>query len=1044
MNRKKEQGIALLYVLGILALLIAMAMAFMNSSIFDQRSAAQSASSVMAEQLAISTMQRLIWGIQQSATSGLSEDSASFSYMPGDHYGFNGNSSGDIARDGLDIGSPVNDTTVMNDLLYVDDLKNHFDYKNASYRNSVRWILNRVKTGNNDYQIIGRTAFILVPLGGGKVNPNYLVSPTIDEVPSGTTYPENRIGKNMNEINIKAITGVFLPNNIINFFNYPAQGGARPGPTPDGWVDNFFPDLQSKLYPTSKIPTQIRDVIDEVFDFNTQNSPEYYQMDIDNDKVFSDRERIHRFYLPRFSNTGEYWDPALTTNYWDDADFNINRDILLDADNNGTPDIDLAPEDTALASPRTDYRFDNTREDLTVSPKMRAIWGLGIPWLALYGYSDSGSELNTAEIKGTFPTTRARRQQIAANLKDYCDRDSIPTSDITPGSLANVEASNNWGHETNIPAYTGNEKTPYINEIQIYTDYTLATRTTKSSDPTPIYTREAEATLKIGLEAELVNIYRGLTFSDLEGKKPRISLYCRLISPEFGVTWGSDAPGTFALANNGKLVYPVNDSDSTRKWRAGDPGYFILSANDGTVNLPIFITEETASDSCTSSDLAGNPLPEQGKLTISFELVIENIILEYDNGNVDYVKVGEGHKLTYKLPDTVSTFTNAGEVGGDWTAVYPSSGHSSSGHVFSIQTEDPRQNLNPDDWKIEINEFIDPADRATKSNLGKKNTSATPPDATTPGNDFDIETATDPAYINDNIGQHLSTAYIRNAPMISPWELGLIHRGAKWQTINLKKYNHHGGKPSYTISVGGFYYLLGGGIYSEGDANILDQIKMTPDAESPLKVNLKGAGKMVMNGLLDVQKMGILSGEDFVGRASRDSTETTVPYLDLCDELMGGAGSPSALSTVNNEVRKDFDPSSGTGEYDTRAALANVTGIDNGGTTDAAKEEWIGKVINLTEARKGLDLFEIVIVSQAIRDVGGASAAVPIQKYYRDSSFELQGPVSVSSRLGEVNFTTASGVTVLSDEILAQRKLRVRGYRKPDGNVQILSIKTVE
>lgn len=34
--------------------------------------------------------------------------------------------------------------------------------------------------------------------------------------------------------------------------------------------------------------------------------------------------------------------------------------------------------------------------------------------------------------------------------------------------------------------------------------------------------------------------------------------------------------------------------------------------------------------------------------------------------------------------------------------------------------------------------------------------------------------------------KHLSTAYIRNAPMQSLWELGVIHRGAAWQTLNLK------------------------------------------------------------------------------------------------------------------------------------------------------------------------------------------------------------------------------------------------------------------
>ena len=64
--------------------------------------------------------------------------------------------------------------------------------------------------------------------------------------------------------------------------------------------------------------------------------------------------------------------------------------------------------------------------------------------------------------------------------------------------------------------------------------------------------------------------------------------------------------------------------------------------------------------------------------------------------------------------------------------------------------------------------------------------------------------------------------------MQSPWELGFIHRGAAWQTINLKAYNSDEGVATDA----------GGNAYSDGDANILDQIKMSSQTETYGKVNI--------------------------------------------------------------------------------------------------------------------------------------------------------------------------------------------------------------
>ena len=76
---------------------------------------------------------------------------------------------------------------------------------------------------------------------------------------------------------------------------------------------------------------------------------------------------------------------------------------------------------------------------------------LGLPFLRRIG--------NFGE-KGGFEKVEDLRRQIAANLNDYCDTDSIPTSDV---------AADTWKDKVDkiddLPKFTGNEQTPYINEL---------------------------------------------------------------------------------------------------------------------------------------------------------------------------------------------------------------------------------------------------------------------------------------------------------------------------------------------------------------------------------------------------------------------------------------------------------------------------------------------------------------------------------------------------------------------------------------------------
>ena len=112
--------------------------------------------------------------------------------------------------------------------------------------------------------------------------------------------------------------------------------------------------------------------------------------------------------------------------------------------------------------------------------------------------------------KWSFDTIENFRKQIAANLNDYCDADDVPTSDITP--KASGEADWSITDSTKFPKYTGNEKTSYINEFAWVIDLPEL-KFSKPSDSSkftsfPVSASFASGGGKAALFAELVNIYK--------------------------------------------------------------------------------------------------------------------------------------------------------------------------------------------------------------------------------------------------------------------------------------------------------------------------------------------------------------------------------------------------------------------------------------------------------------------------------------------------------------------------------------------------------
>ncbi len=262
---------------------------------------------------------------------------------------------------------------------------------------------------------------------------------------------------------------------------------------------------------------------------------------------------------------------------------------------------------------------------------------------------------------------------------------------------------------------------------------------------------------------------------------------------------------------------------------------------------------------------------------------------------------------------------------------------------LDYEVADPRQNHNEGDWVL--TKTTDDT-----NTLGEKNSNFTP------DNGPDAEPKAEEPW-------DISTVYIRNAPMNSPWELGFIHRGAAFETVNLKNYNDND-----DIGTGG------GSDYSSGDANILDQIKMTPEIKtSSAKINVNSKLEEILTALF--QKVEVGCNVDSPG-ISVDANSASSKEVDF-----------SYASALASELRKCADPKEGGSFFLTRAQIVRAdkglssalstdgvvqnTNIKLNRESDAQQEEIIGKIINLTDSSIIPNTFNIIVVSQAIKDIGG-------------------------------------------------------------------------
>ncbi|WP_417170436.1 hypothetical protein, partial [Victivallis sp.] len=241
-----------------------------------------------------------------------------------------------------------------------------------------------------------------------------------------------------------------------------------------------------------------------------------------------------------------------------------------------------------------------------------------------------------------------------------------------------------------------------------------------------------------------------------------------------------------------------------------------------------------------------------------------------------------------------------------------------------------------------------------------------------------------PAWGDDS--NHLSTAYIRNAPMQSLWELGVIHRGAAWQTLNLKAAGAPGGTGSISpadMKQGLSWDNPSGTSYANGDGGILEQVKLTEEAYCYGKVNINmlcsdttinigyehahdyQMGQALFYNIMYGQE---ISNFETTTSSTKIGVSTTIGNA-LAQAYVNEAGTKKPFSSRTQFL--DWELSSGND-------LCNAFGaIDITNSSDAQREEIVGKTINLIKTEPSPpNVIQFIVVAQTIRDLSGSVTRV--------------------------------------------------------------------
>ncbi|MDD5599632.1 MAG: hypothetical protein PHV82_16930, partial [Victivallaceae bacterium] len=192
-TQRNEKGIALIFSLIMLSLLLIMALSFALDSMYDQKAAYNSANVSSAGLSAKAQLNQIILLLENKE--------ANFTTLTNSHSTISASRLYSVDSST----TQVTHSDMLTDVLPVDgvleyDASNPDDNDPVLDAIRVNWNYIRESTSN---RIVGRTAFAVIPKE--KVPFNSLISKTVDESGNATVgvYNELRVGKEVSEINVR-------------------------------------------------------------------------------------------------------------------------------------------------------------------------------------------------------------------------------------------------------------------------------------------------------------------------------------------------------------------------------------------------------------------------------------------------------------------------------------------------------------------------------------------------------------------------------------------------------------------------------------------------------------------------------------------------------------------------------------------------------------------------------------------------------------------------------------------------------------------------
>lgn len=1072
---RKEAGVALLFALGILSLLLVMGLAFVTNSILARKVAYNNSSRSQAKMLAHSAISRVALSImmyqyQAAATPSLwpNDFSGICSYDENDNKAF---------------------SDQLNDINY--SLLNYpaNDVGYEGYKSPAKWIFfydgeSKVEGGaeNIKRKIIGRVAYQIFPnVMTSRINMQAVLS---GFRPNSGRIPWNqRWGVGIEELcvdNTTAFTG--KTDSAAHWSNTAPVSGEIPG-----YYDSLYAGFGTTFFPEEDGGKSKKWLEFWLSEGTVATEPEAFYYELSTGK----RGLSHRFNLGE--DLGE--------------DFKFGIDAWYDRFH-----ADATYQETFLTAADTSSNKNSIVEEIARDAKdfkttdKRAPLNSGLPFFKQIG-KDSG----------TFGSTEILRRQIVANFNDYCDSDSIPTSDVWAGTSDTKTTS--WNNPNLRPAdepkYTGNEETPYIYEVG------FSGEIMKDASSAGV-NLNAEKTLDLGLKitpaAKLVNIYyrlnpyftkfqffawlqqveltltvtkltyKGVTFQDSATTPNVVSKDVQLagVWKTAKITWANDLNADPQITNQITNCPITIDFDNNESTFIGNYAFKVAgSAFLCPIKEKIAVTPEikdiTTEQINTSLGLTGSNVASSIQTPGTIEVSEVKVDIRYWPGRLVLMGIpASGSSPAFPngiAVDMVRTPEPSGtdgiSTGESENAFDPATSYFVFGGMHGI---DPRQNLNWGDWEhsTTIKTFLSTESipwqevmAVSDAGAGVVNSHALAAPNNSASTEKDSESTADPAWKGDGSSAHISTAFIRNAPMKSPWELGLIHRAKAWQTINLKKACSPS-NPADEIKLvdhePGQVWSGSGTSYSGGDGGILDQIKMTPNARSFGKIDLNELSQKKNSPSTDYDTQivnslfaNIICNQEIV-RNDRTGKSFDAANISDSDSLKGeekviGFNDVNGMIDLFAASRVAADP-----KFDSRAQFLNDAGVDWGNgkglvtnSNDAQQEELIGKTVNLVNASPGSlpGVVTVLIVAQTIRDIGGVGSDIPIVRLKQN-----QDPLEYFCKLGRFDIAPddSTGIpdgapekNIYFDEITGEVKILVTLVRYPDnGRIMVRKIEYID